>query len=144
MCFSQFWSHFRRTVQCLPQRLKSMFFEIFSIWASGVKKRFQRTFILVFEVIEQPAKTHFLTFSCETKIMKITHSAAEEKRTSQKSETGPNYRHFLFDHFACKNIFCTRIRVMQKFPLCGAKKWHTFLLAIKIILKSNPELVIQF
>ena len=52
--------------------------------ASGVKKKFQKTFILVFEVIVQPPKTHFLTFSkvqkhimenkSETKIMKITHS----------------------------------------------------------------------
>ena len=43
--------------------------------AIGVKKKFQETLILVFEVIVQPPKTHFLTFSCETKIMKITHSA---------------------------------------------------------------------
>ena len=28
--FSQFWSHFRGTMHCLPQRLKSTFFEIFS------------------------------------------------------------------------------------------------------------------
>ena len=27
--FSQFWSHFCRTLHCLPQSLKSMFFEIF-------------------------------------------------------------------------------------------------------------------
>ena len=38
-------------------------------------KKFQTTLILVFEVIVQPPKTHFLTFSSETKIMKITHSA---------------------------------------------------------------------
>ena len=31
--------------------------------------------ILVFEVIVQPPKTHFLTFSSETKIMKITYCA---------------------------------------------------------------------
>ena len=31
--------------------------------------------ILVFEVIVQPLKTHFLTFSSETKIKKIIHSA---------------------------------------------------------------------
>ena len=31
MCdFSQFWSHLCRTMHCLPQRLKSTFFEIFS------------------------------------------------------------------------------------------------------------------
>ena len=40
-----------------------------------VKKIFQKTLILLFEVIVQPSKTHFLTFSSETQIMKITHSA---------------------------------------------------------------------
>ena len=39
------------------------------------EKKFQTMLILVFEVIVQPPKTHFLTFSCETKIMEITHSA---------------------------------------------------------------------
>ena len=40
------------------------------------EKFFQKTLILVFKVvIVQPPKTHFLTFSSETKIMKITHSA---------------------------------------------------------------------
>ena len=73
-------------MHCLPQRLKSTSFEIFLEWsgsegASGVKKKFQKTLILVFEVIVQPPKTHFSTFSkvqkqkkSETKIMKITHS----------------------------------------------------------------------
>ena len=28
--FSQFWSHFQGTMYCLPQRLKSILFEIFS------------------------------------------------------------------------------------------------------------------
>ena len=69
-----FWA-----VARLPQRLKSTFFEIFS------SEKFQKTLILVFDVIVQPHKTHFLTFSkvqkhdmekkSETKIMKITHSA---------------------------------------------------------------------
>ena len=72
MCFG--WLH------CLPQRLRSTLVE----GASGAKKKFQKTLILVFEVIVQPPKTHFLTFSkvqkhimekkSETKIMKITHS----------------------------------------------------------------------
>ena len=39
------------------------------------EKKFQKTLILVFEVMVQSPKTHFLTFSSETKIMKITHSA---------------------------------------------------------------------
>ena len=50
--------------------------------ACGVKKKIQKTLILVFEVIVEPPKTHFSTFSkvqkqknSETKIMKITHSA---------------------------------------------------------------------
>ena len=38
-------------------------------------RKFQKTLILAFEVIVQPPKTHFLTFSSETKFMKITHSA---------------------------------------------------------------------
>ena len=37
--------------------------------------------ILVFEVIMQPPKTIFLTFSSETKIMKITHSALLTRQT---------------------------------------------------------------
>ena len=43
--FSQFWSHFRGTMHCLPQRLKSMLFEFFSNGAAtkGVRKKFQRT-----------------------------------------------------------------------------------------------------
>ena len=33
MWFLQFWSHFRRTTHCLPRRLKSTLFEIFStLW----------------------------------------------------------------------------------------------------------------
>ena len=54
----------------LPQRLKSTLFEIFRIELP----RKQTTLILVFEVIVQPPKTHFLTFSSDTKNMKITHS----------------------------------------------------------------------
>ena len=59
-------------MHCLPQRLKSMFFEKIS---NGAAPKFQKPLILVFEVIVQPSKAHFLTFSSETKIMKITHSA---------------------------------------------------------------------
>ena len=51
---------------------QSMFFEIFS--------NISKTLILVFEVIVQPPKAHFLTFSSETKIMKITHSAGGHQR----------------------------------------------------------------
>ena len=67
MCdFHNFGLIFAGQMYCLPQRLKSM--------ASGVKKKFQTTLILIFEVILQPPKPHFLTFSSEIKIMKITHS----------------------------------------------------------------------
>ena len=45
------------------------------IWFSnGVPAEWEKTLILVFEVNVQPPKTHFLTFSSLTKIMKITHS----------------------------------------------------------------------
>ena len=66
--FSQFWSHFRREMHCLPHWLKSTLFEIFSNGAVAVRrgqwseKKFQTKLILVFEVILQPPKTHFLTF----------------------------------------------------------------------------------
>ena len=60
---------------CLPQRLKST---LTPLAPSGLLhlKKFQTMLILVFEVIVQPPKTHFLTFSNETKIMKITHSGS--------------------------------------------------------------------
>ena len=60
-------------------KAKINFFEILS--SRGCPKgtrsevKISKTLILVFEVIVQPPKTHFLTFSSETKIMKITHSA---------------------------------------------------------------------
>ena len=53
---------FRGTIHCLPQRLKSTFFCYFFrmeglfLRGPGVKKFFQRTLILVFEVIMQPPK----------------------------------------------------------------------------------------
>ena len=41
MCdFSQFWSHLCGTMHCLPQRLKSMFFEIFSSLRWPLRGRF--------------------------------------------------------------------------------------------------------
>ena len=75
--------NFTILVSFLPQRLKSTFFEIFLEWSGpegtrGVKKCVQKTLILVFEVNMQPPKAHFLTFSSETKIMKITHSEEGE------------------------------------------------------------------
>ena len=53
-------------------------FFLHSEYPSGTlrSKKFQTMLILVFEVIVQPPKAHFLTFSSETKIMKITHSEA--------------------------------------------------------------------
>ena len=44
------------------------------------EKKFQTMLILVFEVIVQPRKSHFLTLLSETKIMKITHSASAATR----------------------------------------------------------------
>ena len=37
MWFSQFWSHFRGTMHCLPQRLKSMFFKK-KIWTERPRR----------------------------------------------------------------------------------------------------------
>ena len=57
-----------RTMDCLPERLKSRFFEIF---LSGVKKKFQKTLILVFEenrATTQSPNTHFLLFQKQQKI----------------------------------------------------------------------------
>ena len=71
----------------------------------GVKKKFQKTLILVFEVIMQPPKTHFLTFSkvqkhimekkSETKIMNIKHSVACLNCHQNKDLSGEN----------CKTVF---------------------------------------
>ena len=81
----------------LLQRLKSTFFEIFSM-----KNLFKKTLILAFELIVQPRKTHFLTFSkvqkthyggkSETKIMKIAHSAASVRilKTFYEYDLTPN------------------------------------------------------
>ena len=65
-------------MHCLPQRLNSTFFEKNSNGARGMRK-ISKTLILVFEVIVQPPKAHFLTFLSETKIMTITHSARPAK-----------------------------------------------------------------
>ena len=63
-----------------PQGLKSTLFEIFSNGAAPKEPEESENIsknvdFIVFEVIvqPQPPKTHFLTFSSETKIMKITH-----------------------------------------------------------------------
>ena len=82
-------------MHCLPQKLKSTLFEIFferSVQGQRSEKKFQTMLILVFDVIVQPPKTIFLTFSSETKIIKImktTHSAQldhfEAKIPMQKS-----------------------------------------------------------
>ena len=68
----------------------------FSTPQSYSGEKFQKTLILAFEVIVQPPKAHFLTFSCETKIMKITHSVpgihpsvASGSKSSTESEIPP-------------------------------------------------------
>ena len=45
----------------------------------GVKKNFQKTLLLVFEVIMQPPKTHFFTFS------KVQKHNMERKKVRPKS-----------------------------------------------------------
>ena len=57
------------------QRFLNFFFRTERPWrGQQSEKIFQKALILFFVVIVQPPKTHFLTFSCETKIMKITYS----------------------------------------------------------------------
>ena len=60
---NMFW-----VVARLPQRLKSMFFEIFSNGAAQQSKFFQKTLILVSEA------NSALSCENETKIVKITYS----------------------------------------------------------------------
>ena len=77
--FSQFWSHFHGTMHCLPQRLKSTLFEIFSNGGcpKGTRSVEKISNNVDFSLWGNRATTweYFLTFSSETKIMKITHSA---------------------------------------------------------------------
>ena len=63
--------HFRGTMHCLPQGLKSTFFEIFSNGAApkgpAELKKIQKMLILAFEVIVQLPKQTFeigIFFSC--------------------------------------------------------------------------------
>ena len=72
------------------------------------EKKFQTTLILVFEVIMQPPKAHFLTFSSETKIMKITHSAKIFQRNLTESQERGGQQSFTQKlSYECKLIdFC--------------------------------------
>ena len=66
MCdFHNFCLIFEGQMHCLPQRLKSTLFEIFS--NGGCPKGTWS--------VEKISWAYFVTFSSETKIMKITHSA---------------------------------------------------------------------
>ena len=75
--------------------------------ASRVKKKFPKTLILAFEVIVQPPKTHFSTFSkvqkqkkSETKIMKITHSVElGDRQTYRKPEKKASFNFVLAFHW---------------------------------------------
>ena len=53
-----------------------MFFEknFNGVALKGPGQRSEKNLILVFKVMVQPPKTHFMTEKSETKIMKITHS----------------------------------------------------------------------
>ena len=72
--FSQFWSHYHGTMHCLPQRL-----EIFSNGAvlKGPAEWEKISNNVDFSLWGYRATTwaYFVTFSSETKITKITHSA---------------------------------------------------------------------
>ena len=65
------------------------FIEIFSNGAprrsQRSEKKFQKRLIIVFEIIMQLHKTHFLTLSSETKIMKITYSGESNSPHTLKS-----------------------------------------------------------
>ena len=67
-----------------------MFFEKNFKWS---EEKFQKTLILVFEVIVQETKAHFLTFSSETKIMKITHSEIGHKLDPTSNAVGQCMRY---------------------------------------------------
>ena len=75
----QFWSHFRGTMHCLPQRIKSTLFEIFSNGGcpKGTWSVEKISNNVDFSLWGNRATTweYFMIFSSETKIMKITHSA---------------------------------------------------------------------
>ena len=56
------------------------------------EKKFQTTLILAFDVIVQPSKIHFWTFSSETKIMKTIHCASHmEYKLLKKRRQGDNF-----------------------------------------------------
>ena len=75
---SQFWSHFHVTMHCLPQGLKSTFFEIFSSGGSPKgtwsEENFQKTLILVFELIVQQPKVFFFSSLCDAKFWYISYT----------------------------------------------------------------------
>ena len=80
MCdFHNFGLIFAGQMHCLPQRLKSMLFEIFSNGGcpKGTRSVEKISNNVDFSLWGNRATTweYFLTFSSETKIMKITHSA---------------------------------------------------------------------
>ena len=68
---------------------------------SGVKKKFQKTLILVFEVIVQPPKTHFSTFSKVQKQKKV-------RPKSWKSHIVPPQQNSMRWHFVTtiKILWC--------------------------------------
>ena len=70
-----------RTMHCLPQRLRSMFFENFSSGGSpkethSEEKNFQKTLILVFYVILQPPK-HTFEIGFFSTFLRIVHWAVK-------------------------------------------------------------------
>ena len=71
-----------------------------------MKKFFQKTLILVFEVIVQPPKTHFLTFSSQTKIMKIAHSDPQTNAKINMVFVGREVRFFVESFEDFEQNFC--------------------------------------
>ena len=89
MCdFHNFGLIFAGQMHCLPQRLKSTLFEIFSNGGcpKGTRSVEKISNNVDFSLWGNRATTweYFLTFSSETKIMKITHSASWVKSYAEK------------------------------------------------------------
>ena len=84
--FSQFWSHFHGTMQCLLQRVKSTLLEIF--WNGAVPKgsaEWEKISTNVDFSLEPNSSA--LSHKNETKIVKITHSAPGLPAWSESSAT---------------------------------------------------------
>ena len=141
MWFSQFWYHFvRQCTVCLEgknQRFLKFFWMSGSKGASGVKKKFQKTLILVFEVFLQPPKTHFLTFPCETKIMKITYSERASHPKNSSYDIGKDW-HETSENISYSEFLSFFLLTIEQWQVTfwGSDAWHVPLLYYSLIGKK--------